>query len=149
MKIFTFIAALGSCILLTTVLSAQTSLSVENEQVSMSKGKHNAYILTIPQADYESSLKNWKKEIRQNTKSKVEESDHEVFIAGTQIDLIHTAPINEKREWHFHWHIELMPKLTNIAGFEWGSGFYINPTPPEEAAEFLRELTLDDKVASR
>ena len=32
-----------------------------------------------------------------------------------------------------------MPKLTNLAGFEWGTGFYINPTPPEEAAKFLRE----------
>jgi UDPglucose--hexose-1-phosphate uridylyltransferase len=32
-----------------------------------------------------------------------------------------------------------MPKLTKVAGFEWGSGFYINPTPPEEAAKFLRE----------
>ena len=27
-----------------------------------------------------------------------------------------------------------------VAGFEWGSGFYINPTPPEEAARFLREI---------
>ncbi|WP_029911390.1 galactose-1-phosphate uridylyltransferase [Pelobacter seleniigenes] len=38
----------------------------------------------------------------------------------------------------FHWHIELAPKLTRMTGFEWGSGFNINPTPPEEAAEFLR-----------
>jgi UDPglucose--hexose-1-phosphate uridylyltransferase len=30
--------------------------------------------------------------------------------------------------------------LTKVAGFEWGSGFYINPTPPEEAARFLREI---------
>jgi UDPglucose--hexose-1-phosphate uridylyltransferase len=29
--------------------------------------------------------------------------------------------------------------LTNTAGFEWGTGFYINPTPPEESAKFLRE----------
>ncbi|MCK4502073.1 MAG: galactose-1-phosphate uridylyltransferase, partial [Desulfuromonadales bacterium] len=38
----------------------------------------------------------------------------------------------------FHWHIELVPKLTEVAGFEWGSGIHLNPTPPEEAAEFLR-----------
>ena len=31
-------------------------------------------------------------------------------------------------------------KLTNVAGFEWGSGFYINPTPPEDAAQFLRDV---------
>jgi UDPglucose--hexose-1-phosphate uridylyltransferase len=27
-----------------------------------------------------------------------------------------------------------------VAGFEWGSGFHINPVPPEEAAEFLRKV---------
>ena len=39
----------------------------------------------------------------------------------------------------FHWHIEIMPRLTKVAGFEWGTGFYINPTPPEVAAKYLRE----------
>ena len=32
-----------------------------------------------------------------------------------------------------------MPKLSLVAGFEWGSGFYIDSTPPEEAAKELRE----------
>lgn len=41
-------------------------------------------------------------------------------------------------EYDYHWHIELVPRITPIAGFEWGSGFHINPTPPEEAAAFLR-----------
>jgi UDPglucose--hexose-1-phosphate uridylyltransferase len=27
-----------------------------------------------------------------------------------------------------------------MAGFEWGTGFYINPTPPEDAAKYLREI---------
>jgi len=49
------------------------------------------------------------------------------------------SPLRESKMQHFHWHIEIMPKLTKVAGFEWGSGFYINPTPPEEAAKFLRE----------
>ncbi len=40
---------------------------------------------------------------------------------------------------YYHWHFEIIPKLTKVAGFEWGSGFYINPTPPEEAAKYLRE----------
>jgi UDPglucose--hexose-1-phosphate uridylyltransferase len=40
----------------------------------------------------------------------------------------------------FHWHFEIMPRLTRVAGFEWGTGFYINPTVPEEAARFLREI---------
>jgi len=53
--------------------------------------------------------------------------------------VIHTAPLMETNTEHYHWHFEMMPRLTRIAGFEWGTGFYINPTPPEEAAQFLRE----------
>ena len=53
--------------------------------------------------------------------------------------IIHTAPIQQRLIPHYHWHIELMPKLTRTAGFEWGTGFYINPTPPELSAELLRD----------
>lgn len=53
--------------------------------------------------------------------------------------LIHNSPFNLKDRDSFHWHIEIMPKSTRVAGFEWGTGFYINPTPPEESAQFLRE----------
>jgi UDPglucose--hexose-1-phosphate uridylyltransferase len=53
--------------------------------------------------------------------------------------VIHTSPIGEEMNDHYHWHIEMMPKLTKVAGFEWGTGFYINPTPPEESARFLRD----------
>lgn len=53
--------------------------------------------------------------------------------------LIHAAPLKEPRLPHYHWHIEIIPKLTKVAGFEWGTGFYINPVAPEEAAKFLRE----------
>jgi len=56
--------------------------------------------------------------------------------------MIHTAPMQEPELPYYHWHIELIPKLTKVAGFEWGTGFYINPTPPEEAARFLREAGL-------
>jgi UDPglucose--hexose-1-phosphate uridylyltransferase len=56
--------------------------------------------------------------------------------------VLHTAPLRSQPLDHFHWHFEIMPKLTSIAGFEWGSGFYINPIPPEEAAEFLREVQI-------
>jgi UDPglucose--hexose-1-phosphate uridylyltransferase len=54
--------------------------------------------------------------------------------------VVHTSPFRDEHNDYYHWHIELMPKLTSVAGFEWGSGFYINPTPPEEAAKFLREI---------
>ncbi len=56
--------------------------------------------------------------------------------------MLHSAPIQEGAVAHYHWHIEIIPKLTKVAGFEWGTGFYINPTPPEEAARFLREIGL-------
>ena len=56
--------------------------------------------------------------------------------------MIHTSPFRNEENEHYHWHIEIIPKLTKIAGFEWGSGFYINPTPPEEAAKFLREAEI-------
>jgi UDPglucose--hexose-1-phosphate uridylyltransferase len=55
--------------------------------------------------------------------------------------VIHTSPIMEAVNEFYHWHIELMPKLSKIAGFEWGTGFYINPVTPEDSAKFLREAT--------
>lgn len=54
--------------------------------------------------------------------------------------ILHTSPISDKTTTYYHWHFEIMPTLTKVAGFEWGSGFYINHTPPENSAEFLREL---------
>jgi UDPglucose--hexose-1-phosphate uridylyltransferase len=52
--------------------------------------------------------------------------------------VIHSAPFSEQRTDFYHWHVELMPKLARTAGFEWGTGFYINPTSPEEATRVLR-----------
>ena len=52
--------------------------------------------------------------------------------------IIHSSPFTEEASDFYHWHVELIPKLTRTAGFEWGTGFYINPTSPEEAAEVLR-----------
>ncbi|MGB9695287.1 MAG: galactose-1-phosphate uridylyltransferase [Caldisericaceae bacterium] len=52
---------------------------------------------------------------------------------------IHTSPLDDLMLPHYHWHIEILPRLTHTAGFEWGSGLYINPMPPEQAAAFLKE----------
>jgi UDPglucose--hexose-1-phosphate uridylyltransferase len=54
--------------------------------------------------------------------------------------ILHTLPLQGNNRSWYHWHLEIMPKLTKVAGFEWGSGFYINPTAPEEAARYLREI---------
>ncbi|PID56995.1 galactose-1-phosphate uridylyltransferase [candidate division KSB3 bacterium] len=56
--------------------------------------------------------------------------------------IIHNAPLHHEHDVnYYHWHMEIMPKLAKVAGFEWGTGFYINPTPPEDAAKFLREAS--------
>lgn len=61
--------------------------------------------------------------------------------------VLHTAPFRRPKvgywktvDLDFHWHIEIMPRLTRVAGFEWGTGFYLNPTSPEEATKVLREV---------
>jgi UDPglucose--hexose-1-phosphate uridylyltransferase len=56
--------------------------------------------------------------------------------------MFYTAPFDTPALPHFHWHVEIVPRLTRQAGFEWGTGFYINPVPPEEAAEYLRSVKL-------
>lgn len=53
--------------------------------------------------------------------------------------IIHTSPFGDSKNEYYHWHLEIMPRLTKVAGFEWGTGFYINPTPPEDASQYLRE----------
>ena len=62
--------------------------------------------------------------------------------------IIHTSPIPDASNDYYHWHLEIMPKLTKMAGFEWGTGFYINPTPPEESAKFLREAAVPVTVGA-
>lgn len=63
--------------------------------------------------------------------------------------IIQTAPSRAGRwrsgywdtlDHDFRWHIEILPRLTRTAGFEWGTGFYINPMPPEDSAAHLREV---------
>ena len=54
--------------------------------------------------------------------------------------MIHNAPVGEAVGEYYHWHVTIIPKLTRVAGFEWATGFYLNPTAPEEAAQVLREI---------
>ena len=51
-------------------------------------------------------------------------------------------PYSESASEYYHWHVEIIPKLTKVAGFEWPTGFYVNPTAPEEAAQILRDARL-------
>jgi len=66
--------------------------------------------------------------------------------------VVHTAPARGVESGHYHWHIEVIPRVTEVAGFEWGTGFYINPLEPERAAEYLRAVTPEqvlEKVSAR
>lgn len=56
--------------------------------------------------------------------------------------MLHTAPAGFEDAPYYHWHLEILPRLTAVAGFEWGTGFYINPTAPESAAEYLRKAII-------
>lgn len=71
-------------------------------------------------------------------------------VAGKLEETLHRAPYNlvfqiAPQVWKrdptpfFHWRLEILPRVTSFAGFEWGTGFYINPTPPESAARMLRK----------
>jgi UDPglucose--hexose-1-phosphate uridylyltransferase len=57
--------------------------------------------------------------------------------------IIHTSPFDTQALPHYHWHMEIIPRMTRVAGFEWGTGFYINPVLPETAAEYLRNTEVD------
>lgn len=73
---------------------AQQISQVNMETASISKGQQPAYIINIPGADINGVIKSWEKLIRQNTKSKVEESGGEISILGTQINELYHSPIN-------------------------------------------------------
>jgi UDPglucose--hexose-1-phosphate uridylyltransferase len=64
-----------------------------------------------------------------------------VFVNLSYNFIIHSSPVNGDGDVeYYHWHIEFMPKLMRVAGFEWGTGFYIDPTPPELAVEYLKAV---------
>jgi len=89
-------------------------------------------------ASFEGSQTSDFKSLAEIMKLVLQKIDRELNIPPYNF-MIHTCPIQNEIGEFFHWHIEIIPKLSRIAGFEWGSGFHINPTPPEEAAKFLRE----------
>jgi len=56
--------------------------------------------------------------------------------------VIHTSPVKDEMEDYYHWHLQIIPRLTTPAGFEMGSGIYINVAFPEETAQFLTDRSL-------
>jgi UDPglucose--hexose-1-phosphate uridylyltransferase len=57
--------------------------------------------------------------------------------------IIRSAPIGDEDARYLHWYIVIIPKISIPAGFEIGSGIYINTVAPEESARFLRDVIVD------
>ena len=53
--------------------------------------------------------------------------------------IIHSAPAEDENKDYYLWHIQILPRLTTIAGFELGSGIYISTMLPEQSAAVIRE----------
>jgi UDPglucose--hexose-1-phosphate uridylyltransferase len=60
--------------------------------------------------------------------------------------MIHTAPYAELDVRHYHWHLQVLPRLSTPAGFELGSGIYISTAYPEQSAGFLRGVVLPPEL---
>ncbi len=53
----------------------------------------------------------------------------------------HTSPVQSRfHRSEYHWHLEIRLRIGLREGFEWGTGFFVNPTPPEDAASYLRQV---------
>jgi UDPglucose--hexose-1-phosphate uridylyltransferase len=52
--------------------------------------------------------------------------------------IIRSAPIGDEDVRYYHWYVVIVPKVTIPAGFELGTGIYINTSVPEECAAVLR-----------
>ncbi|MBI1983430.1 MAG: galactose-1-phosphate uridylyltransferase [Acidobacteria bacterium] len=57
--------------------------------------------------------------------------------------VIRTAPPEDRGVKYYHWYVSIIPRLTKMAGFELGSGMFINVSLPEENAGFLRGVNVD------
>jgi len=94
--------------------------------------RHNGYFCHMPQEEIPALAT-----ILKDTITKIKK----VFVNLSYNFIIHSSPINGDGDIeYYHWHIEFMPKLMRVAGFEWGTGFYIDPTPPELAVQYLKTV---------
>lgn len=51
---------------------------------------------------------------------------------------LHQGPFDSLELPHYHWHVEIIPRVSTVAGFEWGTNWFVNPVAPERAAAALR-----------
>ncbi len=99
--------------------------------------RHSAWFTSLTKAELV-SLSRMLRAILSKMKAVLSDPPYNFYFhQGPNANLPHEAWAN--LEQSFHWHIEIIPVLTRVAGFEWGTGFYINPVPPETAARFMRD----------
>jgi UDPglucose--hexose-1-phosphate uridylyltransferase len=92
--------------------------------------KHNACFGDIDQEEIRTMA--WVlKEILGKLYVKLEDPDYNLMIR--------TAPIKDAQEDYYHWYIQILPRLSTPAGFELGSGVFINTSLPEETAKFITQ----------
>jgi UDPglucose--hexose-1-phosphate uridylyltransferase len=60
---------------------------------------------------------------------------------------VRSGPAEYGEARHFHWYVSVIPRLTRVAGFELGSGMFINTVLPEAAAEYLRKVAIEQVVS--
>ena len=93
--------------------------------------RHHPYFEKTPAADLKATISVLQNALRKMEKN-LRDPDFNFFI--------HTAPLkNQSRYKHYHWHIEILPKISTIAGFELGTGVDINIVDPDAAAKILRK----------
>ena len=96
------------------------------------------WILPIRHEPYFEKITDKEREDLAKILSKVLRAMNKVLKNPSYNYYIHTSPCDRQDYRSYHWHIEITPRLTHVAGFERGSGFYINPIPPEDATRFLK-----------
>ncbi len=65
---------------------------------------------------------------------------HQALGAPAHNSVLHEAPLRDSCEDYWHWRIEILPRLATAAGFELGTGIWINTMLPEHSAEYLRDF---------
>jgi UDPglucose--hexose-1-phosphate uridylyltransferase len=92
--------------------------------------RHRPYFERTPKAELKAAV-----EVLQKTLLKVERRLNDPDLNF----FVHTAPLKRQNNYrHYHWHIEILPKITINAGFELGTGVEINVVDPDKAAAILK-----------
>lgn len=138
------------CDYLQQEITAQERLVLENEHFAViapfaSRFPFEMWIIPkAHQADYDKitaeempALAQLIKRITQSLKTNLGNPDYNMLLHTSPLRTAHRPNYWLTIELDYHWHVEIFPRLTRVAGFEWGTGFYINPTPPEMVRKLL------------